>query len=198
VAAGTCWTCEETGGTVDVGFTGFVSSESYLKQRTFDKYSFTLLDSLGASRVLGATAQLQKFNGITWDNVGSAIVFTDPLPVTSTVNDYSYFGNAGVFGNSAVFGALHASGGGKPATNVSAILLEDTFTNNNNDLTTGNVHEADYSGSFPGLSEAGSYQVVISGTVKDNAGTGAEPFSVSSSQIIIGGCDTCEAPVCNP
>jgi hypothetical protein len=194
-----CWTCEETGGTVDVGFSGFVSSESYLKQsngRT--KYSFTLLDSLGASRVIGATAQLQMFDGTNWVNVGSPVVFTDPLPVTSTVNDYLYFGNVGVFGNSAVFSQLHANGGGKPATNVSAILLEDNFANNDNDLTNGNVHEADYSGSFPGLTQSGSYQVVISGTVKDNAGSGAEPFSVTSSQIIIGGCDQCEAPVCNP
>jgi hypothetical protein len=194
VAAGTCWSCEETGGTVDVGFTGFVSSESFLKQsngRT--KYSFTLLDSLGVSRVLGATAQLQKFNGTTWDNVGDPIAFTDPLPVTSTTADYLYFGNVGVFGNSAVFNQLHATGGGKPATNVSAILLEDNFVNNDNDLANGNVHEADYSGSFT-LTQDGSFRITISGSVKDNAGTGAEVFSVSSNDIIIGGCDECDPP----
>jgi hypothetical protein len=193
----TCWTCAETGGTVDVNFTGFISSESYLKQsngRT--KYSFTLLDSNG-SRVQGASAQLQKFDGTNWVNVGSPIAFTDPLPVTPTTADYLYFGNAGVFGNSAVYSQLHANGWGKPATNVSAILLEDNFPNNDNDLVTGNVHEADYSGSFPGLTDAGSYQVVVSGTVKNNAGSGVEPFSVSSSQIIIGGCDTCTPPICN-
>jgi hypothetical protein len=199
LAAATCWSCEETGGTVDVNFTGFVSSESYLKNNNngTTKYSFTLLDSLGASRVLGATAQLQIQNpDLSWSNVGSPIVFTNPLPVTSTVNDYLYFGNAGVFGNAAVYSQLHALGGGKPQTLVSAILLEDNFANNNNDLTNGNVHEADYNGSFTGLTDAGNYRVVISGTVKDNAGTGAEAFSVSSSQIIIGGCDTCEPPVC--
>jgi hypothetical protein len=198
VAAGTCWSCAETGGTVDVGFSGFVSSESYLNNRNTGttKYSFTLLDSLGASRVLGATAKLQySADGLFDDTVDvGTIAFTDPLPVTSTVNDYLYYGNAGVFGNSAVFSQLHAIGGGKPATNVSAILLEDNFANNNNDLTNGNVQEADFSGSFTGLTQAGSYRVVISGTVKDNAGSGFEAFSVTSNSTIIGGCDQCSPP----
>ena len=198
VAAGTCWSCAETGGTVDVGFSGFIASESYLNNRNTGttKYSFTLLDSLGASRVIGATAQLQySADGLFDDTVNAGtIAFTDPLPVTSTVNDYLYFGNAGVFGNSAVFSQLHANGGGKPATNVSAILLEDNFINNNNDLTNGTVHEADFSGSFTGLTQAGSYRVVISGTVKDNAGSGFEAFSVTSSSTIIGGCDQCSPP----
>ena len=196
VAAGDCWSCEETGGTVDVGFSGFVASESYLNNRNTGttKYSFTLLDSLGASRVLGVTAQLQSFDGANWNNVGSPLTFTNPLPVTSTVNDYLYFGNAGVFGNSSVFSQLHANGGGKPATNVSAILLEDNFINNNNDLTNGNVHEADFSRSFTGLTQAGTYRVVISGTVKDNAGSGFESFSVTSNSTIIGGCEQCDPP----
>jgi hypothetical protein len=77
---------------------------------------------------------------------------------------------------------------------VSAILLEDNFTNNNNDLANGNVQEADFSDSFTGLTAAGSYRVVISGTVKDNAGSGFEAFSVTSSESIIGGCDECAPP----
>jgi hypothetical protein len=71
---------------------------------------------------------------------------------------------------------------------VSLILLEDNFANNDNDLANGNVHEADYIGSFPGISEAGDYRVLVSGTIKGNAGAAGQKFSVSSSQIVIGGC----------
>lgn len=191
VDAHTCWTSEETGGTVDVGFSGFISSESYLKQTSRDKYSFTLTepDGLGGtlSRVQNVSAQLQKFDGTNWNNVGDPIAY-GTLPVTATAADYEYFGNGGVFGNSAVYSALHATGGGKAATNVSAILLEDNFANNDNDLVNGNVHEADYNGSFPGISEAGDYRVQVSGTIKGNAGAVGQQFSVTSSQLVIGGC----------
>ncbi len=194
VAAHTCWTSEETGGTVNVLFDGFVSSESYLKQsngRT--KYSFTLSDSLGASRVVNASAQLQKFDGTNWADVGSAVLLgpasDGTLPVTATTADYTYFGNVGVFGNSVVYNALHAPPpGGRPATLVSAILLQDNFANNDNDLASGNVHEADFDSSFSGITEAGDYRIVLSGTIKGNAGTADQPFSVTSSQIVIGGC----------
>jgi hypothetical protein len=199
----TCWTCEETGGTVDVNFTGFVSSESFLNNRNAGtkKYSFTLLDSLGISRVSGVTAQLQMFDGTNWNDVGSPITFTDPLPVTSTLADYTYYGNTGVYGNSAVYNFLDASapGNGLGGRLISNILTTapDNFAGNNNDLAAGNVYEADYSGSFTGLTEAGSYRISVSGIVKDNSGTGYQSFTVTGGNVIIGGCEGC-TPACNP
>ena len=180
---------------MDVGFDGFVSSESYLKNGTRTKYSFTLTepDPLGGaplSRVQGVSAQLQKFDddSAAWVDQGTAIVY-GTLPVAPTTADYTYYGNVGVFGNSAVYSALHANGGGKPATLVSSILVEDNFANNDNDLATGNAHQADYAGDFPDLTEAGSYRIVVSGTIKGNSGSANVGFSVSSSIIVIGGCN---------
>jgi hypothetical protein len=193
----TCWTSEETGGTVDVGFDGFVSSESYLKNGSKTKYSFTLTepDPLGGaplSRVQGVSAQLQKFDddNSAWLDQGSAILL-GTLPVTATTTDYTYYGNAGVFGNSMVYSALHAPapGSGIDYASVSDILSADNFANNNNDLASGNVHQADYAGDFPGLTEAGSYRIVVSGTIKGNSGSANVGFSVSSSIIVIGGCN---------
>jgi hypothetical protein len=206
VAAGTCWSCQETGGTVDVDFTGFISSESFLNNRNTGtkKYSFTLLAD-GVSRVSGVTAQLQYSADGNFDDtvdVGSPVTFTDPLPVTSTLNDYIYYSNTSVFGNSAVYSFLDAP---TPGNNlggrlVSTILTTspDNFAGNNNDLANGNVQEADYSGSFTGLTQVGTYRISVSGTVKDNFGTGLQPFSVTSSNVIIGGCDTCTPPACVP
>jgi hypothetical protein len=204
VDAATCWTCEETGGTVDVGFTGFISSESFLNNRNTNtkKYSFTLLNSLGASRVAGVTAQLQMFDGVNWNDVGSPIPFTDPLPVTASTTNYTYYSNTSVYGNSAVYSSLDAPA---PGNNLGGRLINDilttapdNFAGNNNDLVNGNVHEADYSGSFSGLTQQGTYRISVSGIIKDNAGTGYQSFSVTGSNIIIGGCDTCTPPVCNP
>jgi hypothetical protein len=187
-----CWTALPAGDLPDPAFTGFVSSESYVKTNTFTKYSFTLLES-GVSRVQNVSAQLQHEEPTgsgTWVNVGAPIVYATPLPVTSTAADYTYFGNGGVFGKTTQYINLHATGGGKPATLVSAILLEDTFPNNNNDLASGNVHEADFDGQFFDLSQDGHYRVTVSGTLKGNTASGVPNanFAVSSSLTVIGGC----------
>jgi hypothetical protein len=141
------------------------------------------------------------YDGTNWNDVGSAMTFTDPLPVTSTVADYTYYGNTAVYGNSAVYGSLDAP---TPGNNLGGRLISnilttapDNFAGNNNDLAAGNVHEADYSGSFTGLTEAGLYRISVSGIVKDNSGTGSQNFSVTSGNLIIGGCEGC-TPACNP
>jgi hypothetical protein len=195
VAPKTCWSSESGGGgAVDISFAGFVSSESFLKQsngRT--KYSFTLLepDPLGGlplSRVINVSAQLQKSDGLGgWVNVGSPIVY-GTLPVTPTTANYVYCGNGGVFGNSAVYSYLHAPGR-RVATAVNGILVEDNFANNDNDLASGNVHQANYDGVFAGVTEEGNYRILISGTIKGNSAIAGQNFSVASSQTVIGGCN---------
>ena len=198
----TCWTSEVAGGTVDVGFGGFISSESYLKNGSKTKYSFTLTEpdpngGTPLSRAQDVSAQLQKSDGLGgWNNVGLPIVY-GTLPVTATVADYTYFGNAGIFGNSAVYSALHATGGGQPESLVSGpnpdttpgILYQDTFANNNNDLANGNVHQANYTGDFPGLTEAGDYRVFMTGTIKGNSSQANLTFNVASNIVVIGGCN---------
>jgi hypothetical protein len=187
VAKYTKWSAETTGGTVDIGFSGFVSSESYLKQTKKTKYSFTLVDALG-SRVQNMTVTLQKFDGVSsWVAVGAPISLANPLPVTPTTLDYSYYGNAGVFGNSAVFGVLHAPNY-MSAASVVEILASDSFTNNDADLTSGNVHQANFDGAFPGISEAGGYRLLVTGTIKENSSRADQTFAVTSALTEIGGC----------
>jgi hypothetical protein len=205
----TCWTCSaNSSGVVDVNFTGFTASESFLKNNNAgtQKYSFTLLDSLLQSRVLGVTAQLQKQNpDLSWSDIGSPIVFASPLPVTASTTKYPYYANAGVFGNSAVYSFLDAPTpgnnlGGRLINTILTTLPMDNFAGNNNDLVTGNVQEADFSGSFTGITDSGSYRIVVSGSVKENSGTGVEPFSVNSTVVNINGCtsDTLPQPACTP
>ena len=71
VSAKTCWTFEETGGTVDIGFEGFACSESFQKQSSRNKYSFTLTDS-AVSRVSNVQVALQKFDGTNWNTTASS------------------------------------------------------------------------------------------------------------------------------
>jgi hypothetical protein len=207
VGEATCWTCQETGGTVDVNFTGFVSSESFLNNRNTGtkKYSFTLLDSLGISRVSGVSAQLQySADGLFDDtvDVGSPMTFTDPLPVTGSTTNYTYYANTGVYGNSAVYNFLDAptpgnNGGGRLINAILTTNPPDNFAGNDNDLANGNVQEADYSGAFTGLTQAGSYRISVSGIVKDNSGTGYQHFTVTGGGTVIGGCEGC-TPACSP
>jgi hypothetical protein len=204
VAAGTCWASEVTGGTGEVTYNGFVSSESCVQKSggTWQrKYSFTLLNSDLSSRVVNVSAQLQKETPTgsgNWLGVGDPIAFGSPLPVSTTVNDYSYFGNGGVFGKSTVFPLLHGTGGGKLANLVTNILTgtsdgtaADNFSGNDNDLSAGNVHQADFGGSFTfGIGDEGNYRVAVTGTLKGNTAAGVPDvnFSVTSNLVTVGGC----------
>jgi hypothetical protein len=200
----TCWDSQVTGGTGEVTYDGFVSSESCVQKSggTWQrKYSFTLLNSDGSSRVVNVSAQLQKETPTgsgTWLGVGSPIAFPSPLPVSSTAEDYSYFGNGGVFGKSTSL--LHGTGGGKGPNSVNNILmgtsdgtLADNFPGNDNDLFAGNVHQANFDGSFTfGIEDEGNYRIAVTGTLKGNTAVGVPDanFSVTSNLVTVGGC-TC-------
>jgi hypothetical protein len=192
VAAHTAWNSAlESNGSVDVVFNGFIASESYLDQSKKTKYSFTLIDPAG-SRVRDVSAQLQKQDeSDNWVNVGDPLIYlTEGLPILGvfpTFEDFLYLGNAGHFGNAAVYTKLHAYGYG-PATSVSAILLEDNFVNNDNDIVNGNVHKAPYNGEFLGLTEDGSYQIYVSGNIKGNDASAGFGFGVGSTLIVIDSC----------
>jgi len=200
----TAWTSEVTGGTVDVGYSGFLASESFLKQATRNKYSFTMIEG-GVTRARNVTATLQLFDGTAWQNVPGATAdlnnvdtdldtVNDGLDIVPAAADFSYFANGGWFGNSAVFNALHAVPG-KAANGVDNILKgvadgspADNFAGNNNDLAAGNVHTGPFSSSFAGVSGEGSYRVNIAGVLKGNSSSSDFGFSVASNQTIVGGC----------
>lgn len=118
----------------------------------------------------------------------------DALSITPATVDFDYYANAGVFGNSAVYGALHAPDG-KAMNGVVNILnglgdpeatYTDNFAGNNDDLTSGAVHLGLFEDAFTGLTDAGTYRIVITGNLKENGATRLMPFSVGSNQINIG------------
>jgi hypothetical protein len=196
----TAWTSVETGGTVDVGFSGFVASESYLKQSNKNKYSFTMVEG-GVTRARDVAGALQRLSGPDWDTVATAdlnnVATTVDGPLdglaTAPATDFLYNGNGGVFGNSAVFSALHAPAR-KAANTVGNILIgadaapADNFAGNDNDIAGGNVHAGPFAATFGGLTEDGTYRVVVSGALKGNASSASFGFSVASSLVTIGGC----------
>ena len=133
-----------------------MSSESYLLQSSKTKYSFTLLES-GVTRVRGVSAQLQwSPNGVSgWTAVDSPLDLNNTDTDGDTVNDEP--GGLGHGHRLRVLrqrrrvrqrGGLQLSTctGLSAASSVQAILNSDSFTNNNNDLAHGNVHQAMYSG----------------------------------------------------
>jgi hypothetical protein len=192
----TAWTSEETGGTVDVGFSGFVASESFMKQSTRNKYSFTMTDG-GISRARGLSATLSGPQGgaIDLNNLDSdGDTVNDAVVIVPATDDFTYLGNGGVFGNATVFNALHAALQ-KSANSASNILNgvndnapSDNFAGNNGDLAAGNVHTAPFGGLFGGLTESGDYTISVSGVLKGNSSTASQDFSVTSNLITIGGC----------
>jgi len=197
VAPETAWTSEVTGGSVNLGFTGFVAAESYQKQSNRHKYSFTMVDS-GTTRARNVSASLTKDSAtlasLELNNIDTdGDMVNDGLAVGAAAGNFSYVANGGIFGNSAVFGALHAPAR-KSANSVVNILAgddaapADNFAGNNNDLASGNVHIGPYSGLFNGLTEPGTYTVVVAGTLKGNSSTADFGFSVTSNLVQIGGC----------
>jgi hypothetical protein len=194
VDAYTAWSSEETGGTVDINFSGFVASESFMKQSNKNKFSFTMVDG-GVSRARGLMASLTGVGTIDLtdtDTNGDAI--NDAVAIVAAPADFSYFGNGGVFGNTSVYGALHAATY-KPANMVTNILTgvndganSDNFAGNNNDLAAGNVHIAPFGNTFAGLTQAGDYTISVSGILKGNNSLATANFSVASNLISIGGC----------
>jgi hypothetical protein len=204
VEANTCWTSVvEGGGTVDIEFAGFACSESFQKLSNRNKYSFTMIDSQ-VSRVYGVQVELLMWVGPganDWQTVAgpNPVPETDPLtgqlPVSAATADFQYFANGGAFGKAAVLSALHYADG-KAKNYVNNILkgiddgsnFVDNFAGNDNDLASGQVHIATFTGEWPGLTEAGSYRTRVTGTLKSNAGQADMGFSVTSNTVVIGGC----------
>ena len=205
----TAWTSVEENGTVDIGFSGFVVSESFLKQTspTRNKYSFTMIDG-GVTRARNVFATLQQSDGNGgWTDSASINLndldldtdtVNDALSITPATVDFEYYANAGVFGNSAVYGALHAPDGKAPNFVVGILkgtpngpgepefTYTDNFAGNNNDLASGAVHLGLFGDAFAGLTEAGTFQIVVTGNLKENGANRLLPFSVTSNTINIG------------
>ena len=98
-----------------------------------------------------------------------------------------------IFGNSAVFSALHAPGR-KGANSVVNILTGRRCCPGGQlrrqQQRPGGWERAHWplSGSFDGLTEPGTYTVVVAGSLKGNSSSADFGFTVTSNLIQIGGC----------
>ena len=205
----TCWECSQSTGSVDVNFCGFVAGESFVlksggTERWTKKYSFTLRDDLGASRVTNVMAQLQLSTdgGTTWADVGlpqavdTSFIFdcgkpTDTCDNASAPTDYLYYGNAGCVGNATAQTYLHATCGTYAAAYTNDIMsnLPDDFPNNNNNLCAYS-QTAPFQFTFTGITQAGDYRVNLTGTVKGNSAVSSQTFSVSGGSVTVNGCSS--------
>lgn len=205
VAPRTAWTSTTTTNGIDIGFSGFITSESFMSQSNRKKYSFTMTEN-GVTRARNVFASLMKagnpdpvavlnLNNLDLDIADPAM---DALAVTAATGDFWYQANTGPgFGNLAQFGALHTGlAGQKPGKLVSNILKgtldapnPDNFPNNDNDIAAGNVQGAGYGPTaFAGITDPGSYSIVVTGVLKGNTATADQGFSVTSTTIENGGC----------
>lgn len=205
VAEHTAWNATVIGGatTIDIDYSGFVSSQSFMKNGTKSKYSFTMVDG-DISRARNVSGQLETSpNGTdNWTAVAGysanlnnldtdADSTMDALAISASVDNYTYFGNGGVFGDSAVYGLLNAPDR-LPAAPVNSILESDNFVANNNDLANGNVHQANFSSTWAAvpviLGSTAYYRTLVSGEIKGNSGSSGQPFNVVSTSVVTGGC----------
>jgi hypothetical protein len=152
------------------------------------KASHTITDASGL-RVTGMTVGVYDSGDVL---VGTAKVQGTDFTLSLGTSDYFYAQNAGVFGdpNQLLNGAL-----------VSDIQQGDVCTPGGNrddqcgnDTVLGEKAVMDAPVGFD-ISTEGNYTLRISGTVKENAGTLAQPFSVCSSLTVNAG--SCGTPINN-
>jgi hypothetical protein len=197
VAPETAWSSVLDGsGGAHVTLGGEIAGESVLSKSSSDrKYSFSLLDNGGASRVSGLSITLTDPDG----NVGS------PVSVGSTVvnaagstnfHDFSVGTDTSAFPDDLHLDALVTTNGntGLLATgDARAILGGDTFAGNNNGGADGSaLAYAALNPTDVTLTE-GEWTATLAGTVKDNTGAAQAQLAVHRHLVIIG-LNSCTRP----
>jgi hypothetical protein len=219
-----CYNCSATtSGGVDAQFCGFIAGESFVLKNNgpwTKKYSFTLKDDLGLSRVINVYATLQRSDdgGSTWSDVqGPSLVDTSTIvscgkPTDSEdgtfcdglgpVVDYLYSGNGGTFGDATAKLQLHPPLAAALTNDImnGVSPSQDNFTGNNNDLCSSS-QTAPFFVSFPGITTEGLYRVHMTGTIKGNGGFTDVQFNVDSNDTFsVNRCGAahleCDIPSC--
>lgn len=200
VAPKTCWGGEEIadGSTdVDVTVQADIAGESVVVRSSgpyTKKFSFSLLDTAGYTRVVGVTYYLDKWNGTSWDEVASNAV-GDVTDVEQGMFSHFYVANGGTFGSAPALGALMSSyTQGEIMSNTGGISGDDFAGNNSNVLGAGTNAMVAHGPAWTNtLSEAGTYRIRVAGSVKENAGVAAQSFTVTSNVINIStGAPNCD------
>jgi hypothetical protein len=178
-----------------VAVTGFFAGQStQLKSNGSGGWSFkashTMLDSLGASRLVNATAVIT--------DAAANTVCTLPLVTNILSNqDFTYLGNAGrngtlnnLFDNGSVSnGSVNEIQGG---ISIALNNRKDDHAGNNGTGGDEAVIDSVASGSCL-ISAAGSYTLSVTGTLKGVSGGSSLPVAVSSGVCVSAGtCSVCQ------
>jgi hypothetical protein len=190
VPAETAWTSvEDSSDGAHVTLTGEVAGESVLSKGGSDrKYSFSLLDSAGASRVTGLSITLTSPTGVEGApaSVGSTVV-----NAADTANFHNFYvGNdAAAYPDDLHLDALVTTNGNTALLakgDARTILNNDTFAGNNNGGADGSaLAYAAFDPTHVSLTE-GQWIAKLTGSVKDNAGSAQTTLSVERHLVIIG------------
>ena len=196
VPAGQCWTSETTGGSgvidVDFDLQADIAGESLNLKSSGPwgkKFSFSLLDSAGYTRVNNVTYYFESYDGTSWNEIDSYAV-GDVTDVEEGTFSHYYEANGGTFGN-VISHLVDGYTMGEIMDNTYG--SGDDFTGNNS-TTSGSgsnamvAHGPAYTFN---VSAAGTYRVRVTGTVKGNDGSAARGFTASTSgtSVVIGAPD---------
>jgi hypothetical protein len=196
--AQTAWTLQSTDTTnATVSIEGFFAGQStQAKSNGTGGWSFkashTMLDSLGASRLVGAQATITDADA----NVKCALPIVIENPIQSN-QDFTYLGNAGRNGTTAnLFDDGVTSNGTvneiQGAVSIALNGKKDDFAGNNGTGGDKAVIDSVATGTCS-IGVEGSYTLSVTGTLKGVSGASSLPVSVSSQICVSAG--TCQ--VCN-
>jgi len=191
IDAQTCWylhkEISDGGGNVDIDLNIIIMGESFMIGKNFNKYSFTLRNPDGSTRISDLRITVNGQSEVLDHQL------TDGTDDNKCLGDILYYGNAGY--NIAANGAsaalkLHTPliSGALPAADTKDILLSDSFNNNNGICGYLTIAEAVYSLNDP---EPGIYDITISGVAKGVEGSKNITFEVKSAgglKITAQGC----------
>lgn len=168
---------------IEIPVSGYIAGESVQTKNngTDAKYSFSLRDGLGNTRVQNVMAHLDHWDGAMWNTVASQAISQTNADLEEGV-DFYYSANAGTFGHPVALPSL------KTDMMAKDIILSGSLSGR----STWHMHAA--KSNFTGLSffvppTSGDYRVRIAGEVKGNSGVATVPFDVTVTTTNIGGCN---------
>lgn len=194
----TAWDLKDSSGSnaAHININAHIAGESVISSKQYArKYSFSLLNSDGTSRVQNLVLTLNSVNAdgtltpIQVANPGSTVVSNTPGSTaiqTSNLGEFiigsdgalDFFYN-GVNGSNGNTGLLYSPGDAR------TILNTDNFSGNNNGGSDGSALAAAVMDTVGVDIGEGSYTITLTGTVKDNSGTGDLSISVTKNIVVV-------------
>jgi hypothetical protein len=188
-----------SGGAAKIPVSAFIAGESVQKSKQNPlKYSFSILNSDGTSRVSGL---LVSADGGTPVAATSSVIKNNPADAATLTTeagqvefgaggalDFFYIGNAGTNGDLSL---LANNVDARTLLNGGIATRIDTFAGNNNGGADGSALAAAIVDTVDLDLANGDHTITVSGVVKDNSALANLPFTVSKTvHIITAGCGT--------